>query len=258
MKASRQFARYGIAVKGVVFFLMGSLAALTASKITTQIKGGKDILEWISSLSFGWFMMLAITIGIAGYIFSRLYLAFNNKDYDGSHDKSKIRRFAYFVNALGYILLLFSCIKLLIGSGFQEDNTRLVVQLLSTWWGKLILLTLAVSLAISAINEWYMAFGKMIDRMILPDDLSSKQYKYLLILGRLGRFSRGIVFGVFSYLFFKTVIGWSNDIPRGADAAFTFMSVEYGSLIMGIVAGGLAFYGLFLILSAKHRNIPIC
>jgi hypothetical protein len=102
-----------------------------------------------------------------------------------------------------------------------------------------------------------MALGSMIEKMILPDDLSGKNYNYLIVLGRVGRFSRGIVFGVFSYLFFKTVIGKSNDVPKGADAAFTFMSVEYGSLIMGIVAGGLALYGLFLILSAKHRNIPI-
>ncbi len=258
MIASRRFARYGIAVKGIVFFLMGTLAALTASKITIQIKGGKDILEWISRLSFGWFMLLAISIGITGYIFSRIYLAFNNSDYDGSKNgKPKVRRFAYFVNALGYAVLLFSCIKLLIGAGFQGENTRLMVQLLSTWWGTLILITLSVSLAISAINEWYMAFGNMIRKMILPDDLSDQNYNYLILLGRVGRFSRGIVFGVFSYLFFKTVIGWSKDIPKGADAAFTFMSIEYGSFIMGVVAGGLALYGLFLILSAKHRNIPI-
>lgn len=258
LKSSRQFARYGIAVKGVVYFLMGSLAALTASKITYQIKGGKDILEWISGLSFGWFMLLAVSIGIAGYIFSRFYLTFNNNDYDNSKEgKPRIRRLAYLINGFGYMVLLFSCIKLLIGAGFQGENTRLMVQLLSNWWGTLILITLALGLGVSALNEWYMAFGNMIEKMILPDDLSNTQYKYLLLLGRVGRFSRGIVFGVFSYLFFKTVIGWSNDIPKGADAAFTFMSVEYGSIIMGIVAGGLAFYGLFLILSAKHRNIPI-
>ncbi len=256
MKKSRKFARYGIFIKGVVFFLMGALAALTASRVTSQLKGGRDILEWVSTLSFGWFLLLGITVGIAGYIFSRFYLAFNNHDYEGK-GKHKIRRFAYVVNGLGYLVLLFSCIKLLVGAGFDSDNQRFIVYLLSAWWGKLLLIIASVSLGISALNEWYMAFGKMINKMILQDDLNIDQYGALLLLGRVGRFSRGIVFGVFSYLFFKVLIGWSNDVPKGTEEAFTFLSLEYGSWTMGIVAGGLAIYGLFLMLSAKHRNIPI-
>lgn len=255
-KNSRRFARYGIFIKGVVFFLMGALAALTASKLTTQLRGGQDILEWISALSFGWFLVLGMTVGIAGYIFSRFYLAFNNNDYTG-YGKNKIRRFAYFVNGLGYIALLFTCIKLLIGAGFSEDNQRLIVYLLSNWWGTCILTIASVSLAISALNEWYMALCKMINKMILQDDLNIHQYGALLLLGRVGRFSRGIVFGVFSYLFFKVIIGWSSTVPEGTEEAFTFLSLEYGTWTMGIVAGGLALYGLYLILSAKHRNIPI-
>ncbi|MGB5981511.1 MAG: DUF1206 domain-containing protein [Nonlabens sp.] len=256
MRDSRRFSRYGIFTKGVVFFLMGALAALTASKVTSQLKGGSDILEWISTLSFGWFLLLLITIGLAGYVFSRFYLAFNDHDYVG-HGKPKFRRFAYFVNGIGYLALLFTCIKLLIGAGFSEDNQVFFVYLLSTWWGKTLLIIASASLGISALNEWYMAFGKMINKMILQDDLNIHQYGALLLLGRVGRFSRGIVFGVFSYLFFKVIIGWRSEVPRSTGEAFTFLSLEYGSWTMGVVAGGLAIYGLYLILSAKHRNIPI-
>lgn len=256
MKASRRFARYGIFIKGVVFFLMGGLAALTATKVTSQLRGGRDILEWVSALTFGWFLLLSITVGIAGYIFSRFYLAFNKNDYEG-YGKNKIRRFAYLINGIGYIALLFTCIKLLIGAGFSEDNQRLIVYLLSTWWGTCILTIASISLAISALNEWYMAFGTMINKMILEDHLTTRNYRLLLALGRVGRFSRGIVFGVFSYLFFKVIVGWSRDVPESTGEAFTFLSIEYGSWTMGIVASGLALYGLYLILSAKHRNIPI-
>ncbi|ARN77015.1 hypothetical protein BST97_02815 [Nonlabens spongiae] len=256
MKASRRFARYGIFIKGVVFFLMGALAALTASKVTYQLKGGRDILEWISALTFGWFLLLLITVGIAGYVFSRFYLAFNKNDYEG-YGKNKIRRFAYFINGIGYIALLFTCIKLLIGAGFSEGNQRLFVFLLSKWWGMYILIITSVGLGVSALNEWYMAFGTMINKMILENQLTTRNYKLLLALGRVGRFSRGIVFGVFSYLFFKVIVGWSNEVPKSTGEAFTFLSIEYGSWTMGIVASGLALYGLYLILSAKHRNIPI-
>ncbi|MGJ8684443.1 MAG: DUF1206 domain-containing protein [Nonlabens sp.] len=257
MKNYRRFARIGIATKGAVFFLMGFMALITAFQLTYTLKGGNDVLEWISHLSFGWFLLLLMTIGLAGYIYSRFYLTFNNGDYDGSDGKPTFRRLAYLINGLGYCLLFYSCLKFLLGISSDNGDSQWKLMLLQSIWGKIIVGIIATGLAVSAINEWWISFSVMMDKMTHKDDLTDRQYKYLMLLGRIGRFSRGIVFGVFSYVMFRSIYYGLKNLPKGADDAFQFMSAEYGAIIMGIVAAGLSCYGLFLLLSARHRNIPI-
>lgn len=257
MKNYRRYSRIGIATKGIVFGLMGIMALITAFQLQYALKGGDDVLEWISELTFGRVLLFAMSVGLAGYIFSRFYLTFNKQDYDGSTEKPFYRRAAYLINGLGYCLLLFTCLKLLFGMPNDSGDSGWKVILLQTIWGKIIVFIIASGLAVSAINEWWISFSSMMDKMMHKDNLTDLQYKYLMLLGRVGRFSRGIVFGVFSYIMYRSLYYGLKNLPKGADAAFQFMSVQYGAVIMGIVASGLTCYGLYLIISGKHRNIPI-
>nr|WP_201771009.1 DUF1206 domain-containing protein [Nonlabens ulvanivorans] len=123
--------------------------------------------------------------------------------------------------------------------------------------GKIIVFIIATGLAVSAINEWWISFSTMMDKMTHKENLTDHQYKYLMLLGRIGRFCRGIVFAVFAYILARSAYYNMQNLPKGADAAFAFMHVQYGAVIMGLVSSGVLFYGLFLILSSKYRNIPI-
>lgn len=253
---SRRFSRIGIATKGIVFFLLGFMAFITACKLTSALKNEKEVIEWIYELYFGWFLLLAMTIGLTGYIFSRVYLTFNNEDYDGSNEKPFYRRAGYLINGLGYCLLLFTCITLLLGN--QDDvNSDFNLKILPTVYGKILIYIIALSLAISAINEWWISFSSMMDKMTYNDQLKIIHYKCLLLLGRIGRFSRGVFFGIFSYILAGSAYYDLENLPKGADAAFVFISATYGAFIMAVVAFGMMCYGLFLILSGRHRNIPI-
>ncbi|WP_397300013.1 MULTISPECIES: DUF1206 domain-containing protein [Nonlabens] len=257
MKNYRRFARIGIATKGAVFLLMGITALITAFQLTYALKSGDDVLKWISHLSFGWFLILLMSIGLAGYIFSRFFLTFNMQDYDSDSGKPTFRRAAYFINGIGYCLLLFTCLKLLFGMPDDDGNPGWKIKILQSVWGKIIVFIIATGLAVSAINEWWISFSTMMDKMTHKENLTDHQYKYLMLLGRIGRFSRGIVFAVFAYILARSAYYNMQNLPKGADAAFAFMHVEYGAIIMGLVSSGVLFYGLFLILSSKYRNIPI-
>ncbi|MDP5101520.1 MAG: DUF1206 domain-containing protein [Nonlabens sp.] len=160
------------------------------------------------------------------------------------------------MNGCGYLILLYSCVSILIGAT-SDDSTPLLTTFLETTTGQVAVCIVGVGLAISAINEWYMATGKLMQKMIHKNDLSNNQYKPLLMLGRVGRFSRGFVFAAFSYLLFRSVWSHKPDVPKSTDKAFAFINFQFGGILMGLIAIGLAFYGLFLILSAKHRNIPM-
>lgn len=101
---------------------MGITALITAFQLTYALKSGDDVLKWISHLSFGWFLILLMSIGLAGYIFSRFFLTFNMQDYNSDSGKPTFRRAAYFINGIGYCLLLFTCLKLLFGMPDDDGN----------------------------------------------------------------------------------------------------------------------------------------
>ncbi|MGB3590516.1 MAG: DUF1206 domain-containing protein [Nonlabens sp.] len=254
-KQARQFSRYGIAAKGVIFFLMGVMAAITASNISYELRGTREIFEWISTLSLGWFLLLLITIGLAGYIFSRFVLAFNAEDYDGSTSKPFYRRFSYVINGLGYTLLLYTCVVILLDS--RDGSGGIIAGQMYSWWGKILVLTITIGLLVSAVNEWIMSFSPMMLTMTNQNKMTDRNYKALMLLGRVGRFSRGLVFAAFAYIFGRPLVYRFQLIPENEGDAFAFMQSQFGAIIMGTVAGGLALYGLFLLLSSKNRNIPM-
>jgi hypothetical protein len=256
LRNSRRFARFGIAIKGVVFFFLGLMAFITALTLNQALKDEKEVIEWIYRLDFGWVLLLVISIGLAGYIFSRFYLTFNKDDYDGSHSKPNFRRAGYLINGLGYCLLLFTCITILLGKS-DEGDSEIKLMILQSSFGKIVVYIIAIGLAVSAINELWISFADIMDKMVNKKDLTNRHYKYLLLLGRFGRFNRGIVFGALAYVLARSAYYDLDNLPQGADAAFVFISATYGAYFMAFVAFGVMCYGLYLILSGKHRNIPI-
>ena len=256
MQNYRRFSRFGIATKGVVYFLIGFVAFITAFNLTKSVKSEEYILQWINNQTFGSIILIAIILGLIGYIFSRIYLTFNMKDYDGSNDKPKIRRIGYFINAIGYLLLLYTCVTILLGATSNEDSSIKLFILQSTF-GKIVLYIIAIGLLISAINEWWISFSSIINKMIRTDDLTQTQYKYLLLLGRFGRFCRGIVFATLAYVMARSAYYDLDNLPEGANRAFMFINARSGAYVMGFIAFGVMCYGTYLVIGAKHRNIPI-
>ncbi len=253
---TRRYARIGIASKGIVYFLLGIMALITAVNLNNALKNEEEIIQWIYQLTYGWFLLLILTIGLTGYIFSRIFLTFNRYDYDGTTSKPYYRRVAYLINGLGYCLLLFTCISVLSGT-YDQDDPGYKFMILQSTLGKSLVYLIAIGLGISAINEWWISFSSMLKKMIHSDLMSPVQYKYLLFLGRVGRFSRGFVFAVFSYILARSAYYDLQNIPEGADAAFAFINANSGAFIMGSIAFGVMCYGLFLMISGRHRNIPI-
>ncbi|AZQ44611.1 DUF1206 domain-containing protein [Nonlabens ponticola] len=254
---ARKYARVGIATKGIVYLLMGGLAALTATKLNSDFMDSQQVLKWISERTFGRVLLFGMIVGLVGYVISRAILAFNNYDYDHSHGKPWVKRVGYVINGLGYILLCYSSITLLIGIKQNEGKSPFITSMLDSQLGVVLVIIVAAGLAISAINEFYMAFCGLMEDMILKDEMDKDNYSRLLLLGKIGRSARGLVFGCVAYTLFKAAFSDSAGVPGGTTVAFKFLEDAFGEIIMCVVAGGLAMYGLYLIIGSKYRNVPI-
>ena len=72
--AVKLFARMGYASRGVVYLLVGGLAALAALGQGGQTEGSRGALESVLTAPFGKIMLGIIALGLVGYAMWRTYV----------------------------------------------------------------------------------------------------------------------------------------------------------------------------------------
>lgn len=252
-------ARIGVATKGVIYTLIGVLTAYATLNAHKNVTSSKGVLKYLASQSFGQILLLIISLGIICYVAWRLYLALKfPEDEDNNDSKSIIKRIGYFISAMSYGLLAFSAIEILITqSGSGSSKQTWISLLLDQSWGVYVIYLIALGLAIKGAYELYRAYSGKFKNRITGAELDSNSETFLLVIGKIGFTARGIVFGVLAYLFFKAASRSNADMAGGTKTAFSFLYEQGGLIMLGVVALGLALYGVYLIASSRYRNIHI-
>ena len=251
------FARIGIATKGIIYVILGGITAYAAFNSNQNMTSSDGALKYIASQSFGQILLLITAIGIAGYVFWRLYLAIANPEGD-SDTKSTVKRIGYVFSAISYALLCYTAIELLLNSSSGGSSKKgWLAMILDQSWGSIAIYIIALILLGKAGYELYRAYsGKFTDR-IQNSELDSKSQSFLIKAGKAGFTARAVVFGIIAFLFYKAASQSDAQEAGGTKQAFAFLQEQGGLILMGIVAFGLALYGIYLLASSRYRNIPI-
>ncbi len=261
MKSGKKelLARAGIATKGIIYLLIGGLTAYATWFNGNAAKDSGGVLQYIAQQTLGQVMLVCITVGICGYVFWRLYLAiFNPKDQTDSDKKSTIKRLGYFFSALSYTLLAFTGIQILMGSNSQESTKQgWIAFILEQPAGVYLIYAIALLLLIKAIYEIYRVYSGKFKSKIRDTELDEKAQATLIKCGSAGFIARGIVIAVIAFLFFKAGQQSNENMAGGTKMAFTFLQQQGGTIALGIIATGLALYGIFMMASSRYRYMPL-
>ena len=254
-----KFARVGIATKGLIYVILGGLTAYAAFSSQESITASNGVLRYIAQQSFGQILLIITTIGIIGYVFWRLYLAIQNPENNSDSDaKSAVKRLGYFFSAVSYGLLAYTAIDILMnnsagGSGKQSW----IATILDQSWGVYLIYFIALILLGKALYELYRAYSGKFKEKIQNAELDRKAQSFLLKAGKVGFTARSIVFGIIAYTFFRAASSSNAQMAGGTKMAFAFLQEQGGQILLGIVAFGLALYGIYLLASSRYRNIPL-
>jgi Domain of Unknown Function (DUF1206) len=253
-------ARFGFAAQGVVYILIGSLAALAAFHWGGKTTGPHGALVEILSQPYGRIMLGVIAFGFMGYTLWRLMQAIADTEHQGSDAKGLVTRFGYAVSGLIYGGFAVTAVQLLIGTGTHRDEEKssqewtatLLTQPLGPW----LVGTLGVGIIAFAVSQWYLAYTARFLGQLDRNMMSPRAEIWARRLGRLGLAARGIVFtviGVFLILAARTTDPHQARGLRGALQALA--QQPYGLWVMGVVALGLIAYGVYMLLLARYRRI---
>ncbi|MEX2232737.1 MAG: DUF1206 domain-containing protein [Cyclobacteriaceae bacterium] len=253
-----KFARFGLVSKGIVYFLMGILSVLAASGLSRE-KGDKaEAFKLIYGQPFGQVILVAIAIGLFGYVMLRLFQAFKDIDNKGSDMKGVFNRIGYALSAFLYLAIGAYALKLAFGGaeGGDSNSRQFVVSKVLEYPGGQYVIGIAglvvVGMGIHQIIRGIT--GKFMKRVNL---IRSNMKDIFKMTGTVGYISRGIVLVIIGYFLFYAALKANPDAAQGTGEAFDFLQNKFGSVMMALVALGLTAYGIFTFVKAKYQKIDL-
>ncbi len=246
-------ARIGYATKGVVHFLVGSLAVLAALGRGGNVSGNEGAIRTIGEQPFGKVLLIAAAIGLAAHAVWRLLQATLNLEREGGA-KGAFKRIGYVFSVLAHGALAGLAVQLAAGQGGGGRGAKgLVAQVLSAPLGEMLVGVVGAVLVGYGIFQLYAAATGR-----LPERLEGNRGPQVwgVRIGRLGLAARGIVFGIIGYHLMKAAIdSRPGEIKDMGAVLREIASQPQGHLMLVGVAAGLAAYGLYMLVCARYARI---
>jgi hypothetical protein len=253
----RRFARFGYIAKGLVYGMVGLLAALAAFGPSGETTGTSGALQSISEMPFGQIALWIIGIGLIGYILWDFIKAIKDPENEGTDAKGLIKRTGYFISGLIYTNLAFGAIKLAsnsgsAGSGNSEKtiSAKLMEQPFGVW-----LVGLVGAIIIGyGVYELYSGAKEKFMSKFKTYEMNDKERKIARLSGKIGLISRGIVLSMVGFFFIRTAYTNNPNESKGLGGALTELANQpFGQFLLAIVAAGLILYGIYQIIKGRYQ-----
>ncbi|WP_198004904.1 DUF1206 domain-containing protein [Rubrobacter xylanophilus] len=250
-------ARFGYAAEGVVYAVMGGLALGVATGTGGRTAGQQGVFALIAAQPLGRPMLGLVAAGFVGYALWRLVQAAADADGEGRDARGLARRAGYAFSALAYSALALGAGRSALGSGGGGRSARdWTAWLLAEPFGQA--LAVAAGLAILGFGSYevYQAYRAEFARYLRLGEIGGRAGRWVVRLGRFGVAARGVVFGLVGGFLVLAAVQHDPEEARGLGGALhALIRQPFGPWLLGVVALGLAAYGLLMVLVARYRSI---
>ncbi|MEP0959700.1 DUF1206 domain-containing protein [Microcoleus sp. FACHB-1515] len=255
-----KLARFGYAAKGVVYFVVGLLAAQVSLTTGGEIINTTGALVTIVKQPFGKFLLILIAMGLAGYVLWRIVQTVFDPDHSNEKMNAKqiVRRIGYGFSAIAYSGLALSAVELITdsedinGSAIQDWTTRFMAYPFGRW---LVGLAGLVMIAVG-ISYLYQAYKASFQCHFKRYQMSRTEWQWAKILGQFGLAARGIVFGMIGLFLVLAALHSNARAARGLGGVLTMLERQlFGAWMLGTVAFGLIAYSIYCLIEARYRRV---
>lgn len=256
-------ARAGYVAKGVVYLIIGVLAVQVAMGDGGQTTGAKGALAVIAGEPFGQTLLVITGIGLIGYALWRTVQAVMDPDDEGSDAKGTSVRVAYAGSGILHVMLAIEAFRLAFGSaggggndGSAQHWTR---QLMEQPFGIWLVGAAGVAALAGGAVQIYRAYSAKFMEKLRTHSMNSTERTWSERIGRAGFAARGVVFFVIGGGLVNAAMTTDPSEAVGFGQALSQLSgTSHGPWLLGLVALGLAAYGIFCAgVLGRHRRIFI-
>lgn len=259
----KNMARFGLTAKGVVYCLVGILAFMAAFELGGNSAQGSDksgVFQFVLEQSYGRILLAIIALGLLCYTIWRFIQAFKDTEHKGDTPKGIGVRIRYAFSGLVYGALAYYAAQLVLGNGGNNGDSRqtLVRELLQQPFGQWLVGLVAVGTAIAGLYQIYLGLSDKYKKNVQSAGLKHEVEAMMIKAGKIGYVARGIVWLIIAYFFLRAAMNANPQEASGSGRAFRFLEESsLGSYMLGAVALGLIFYGVFMFMRARYQAINV-
>lgn len=252
-----RMGRVAIATQGVLYVVVGLLAAKVAGGDRGSDPSQRGALRSVAQQPYGRVLLLALAVGLVSYAVWRAVLAIRG-DLGGDEDGASLaKRAGNAGRAVIYLSLTVAAVRLLRkqpeegGDGAQESTSTV----LSLPAGKAIVVL--AGLAVIGAGGWNI--WRAVQRSFL-DSLDTgrvdEQRRHTVeLLGVAGYAARGAAFALVGWFLVTAGLQHDPSEARGLDGALLeLVRQAYGPPLLALLALGLVLFGAFRVVDAVIRK----
>ncbi|WP_181774956.1 DUF1206 domain-containing protein [Amycolatopsis pittospori] len=258
-KAVQVIGRVGMACYGLVYLLIGYLAARIAFGGGGQEADGRGAVAEVGSTPLGGVLLWALAAGLVAYgLWQGLQAAVGYTWYEKPRRRT-MKRVTSGVRCLVGLSLGFYAGRLAAGAGDQgsgdQKQQEFTASLLALPAGPFLVIVVAVIVlgvaVASVVNAVRRNFLNDLDLSSLPKGTQ----RWVERLGRIGYAARGVVFGVVAVLIGIAALTVDPSRSGGLDAALRTLAAQpFGTVLLVVVAVGVAAFGAYCVGAARAQR----
>jgi len=251
----RKLGKAGFAARAVIYLLIGWFAFLLATHRRPPEADQRGAMAEIARHNGGFILLLAITIGLAGYALWRWSEAVFGVVGEGKDWKpraqSAFRGTVYAFFAVSAVNLLAHA-RTKSQAGQTQTLTARAMSHSGGRWAVGIVGAIVIVVGLALVVEGLTRrFKKYFDLADMP----ASARKIVWTLGTIGTTARGIAFALTGYFVVQAAWHYDPAKARGLDGALrTTASSTLGRLLVGLVGLGMVAFGLYGLAEARWRR----
>ncbi|MCA1055347.1 DUF1206 domain-containing protein [Rossellomorea aquimaris] len=257
----RGFARVGYIARGSVYMMIGALALMAAFGVGGSMSDSSGAFRAVAQAPFGEVLLWIVGFSLIGIVLWSFIEVVKDPGHSGSSKvKSTFRRLSHLFSGIAYAVLSYNAFMIAMHakSGSGSGKQTMSAKLLSQPFGQWIVGIVGAVIIGYALYEIHKGYSEKYTKYFKRHKMSDKEWQLGKKAGKLGLYSRGLVFLLVGYFFIQTAITADPDQTKGLDGALSKIAQQpFGQWILAIVAAGLFLYGVYQILKGKNRHLSM-
>ncbi len=255
-----RLTRFGYATRGVVFILVGLVAARAAVGLGAT-EGTRGVIRAIAKQPFGRVLVGMTAVGLVSYTFWRFVQALFDPVSEGAQAQGSgavVRRLGFFGSGLFYAVLAFFAVQLTFNLGGAVAATRRewVAWALAMPYGSWIVGFVGAVLVGAGVHAFYRGNAMTFMKLYPPDEPARVKKWVARRVGQIGLSALGLTLCIIGAFVILAAVRSDPDRAVGIAGALDAVGDgPFGALLLGTVALGFVVYGMHCFVLAWYRRV---
>jgi hypothetical protein len=258
------FARFGFAIKGVVYCIIGLLAALAPIGLGgARPTGTQGVLRTLFMQPVGSLLLAVVAFGLLCFGLFQLLRAIDDPEREGRDARALAQRIGWGCNALVQFALVAVAIGVLVGyrraASVVEDERQIhdwTATAISYPLGRWVVGGIGACIIVYGVLQIRRGVIGKLDKWLSFLEADETSRRWARGISRFGVAARGVVFALIGSFLIRAAYDFNPHEAKGLGGTLRTLAAEpHGAWLLGIAALGLVAYGLYDFVLARFRRI---